>query len=50
MPNKRLGAIQGRKCMFGRMFHMSCGGAQLVSVNEDRNTHVITAISETDEL
>ena len=24
MPNKRLGAIQGRKCMFGRMFHMSC--------------------------
>jgi hypothetical protein len=36
-------AIQGRKCMFSCMFHMSCVGTQLVSVNEDRNTAIISS-------
>jgi len=42
MPNGRLGAIQGRKCMSSRTFHMSRVDSQFVSVNEDRNTAIIT--------
>jgi hypothetical protein len=50
MPNERLGAIQDRKRMSSHMFHMSCVDTQFVSVNEDRNSAIITSDLQADEL